>query len=86
MPVTRHRRIVRYTGMALAGVALLPVGYLGSLMMLAICITAGWISKWPVIDVYAVPYEWYLQNSMPGHQSAASAINWAAGIGDAIAN
>jgi hypothetical protein len=86
MPKPRPRRIVRRAVMAVAGVVLLPVGYLGSLMMLAICITAGWIPKWPVINAYAVPYEWYLQNSMPGYQYAASAINWAAGIGYAMAN
>jgi hypothetical protein len=84
MPAIRSPRIVRSTVLVVAVVALLPVGYLGSLMMLAICIMAGWIPKWPMIEAYAVPYEWYFQNSMPGYQYVASATNWAAGIGYGI--
>lgn len=78
MDATRKRRIV---GRALIGVlvvALLPVGYVGSVMGLLFSHRAGWFS---MPGAYVEPLILYVQNEYPGHQRVRNYVEWADAAG-----
>jgi hypothetical protein len=58
MPPTRIRRIIRRTEIALAGIVLLPYGYISLALALEMAANAGWIPASAAARAFRAPLVW----------------------------
>jgi hypothetical protein len=84
-----RRRIVRRALMALAVVVLLPVGYVGSAMVVTFAAAAGWITpqflaQESLITIVYEPLNEYIKADLPGGRLITQMGRTADGLGRSL--